>query len=142
MTTHYDNDNIFAKILRDEIPSIRVYEDENTIALMDVMPQGEGHVLIIPRKASRNILDAEPEALMKTILTVQKIANAVKKAFNSDGVTVMQFNETAGGQSVFHLHFHVIPRFDGIALKPHIGGMADANHLEEQAKKIRAVIEK
>lgn len=140
MPSNYDENNIFAKILRDEIPSVRVFEDSKVVALMDVMPQGDGHVLVIPRKASRNILDAEPEALIASVLAVQKIANAVKKAFNSDGVTIMQFNEPAGGQSVFHLHFHIIPRFENIALKPHTGKMADPEQLEEQAKKIRAAL--
>lgn len=141
MTQHYDENNIFAKILRDEIPSIRVYEDNNVVAFMDVMPQGEGHVLVVPRNGARNIYDITPDALSAAILIVQKVALAVKKAFNSDGVTIMQFNEAAGGQSVFHLHFHVIPRFEGIALKPHSGGMADAKHLEEQAQKIRAALQ-
>lgn len=140
MVSPYDESNIFAKILRDEIPSIRVYEDKDVVAFMDVMPQAEGHVLVVPREKSRNILDADPKALKAAILAVQKMANAVKKAFNSDGVTIMQFNEPAGGQSVFHLHFHVIPRFEGVALKPHVGRMADPQNLEEQAKKIRAVL--
>lgn len=140
MTTAYDNNNIFAKLLRDEIPSIQVYEDEDTFAFMDVMPQGTGHTLIISRTPSRNLLDADSETLQKLILMVQKVAQAVKKAFNADGVTVMQFNEPAGGQTVFHLHFHVIPRFDGIALKPHTGGMADPKELETQAEKIRKAL--
>lgn len=140
MTKHYDENNIFAKILRDEIPSIRVYEDKDVVALMDVMPQSNGHVLVIPRDGSRNILDVQPESLQAVILVVQKIANAVKKAFNSDGITIMQFNEAAGGQSVFHLHFHIIPRFDGIELKPHTGTMADSKLLQEQANIIKSAL--
>lgn len=140
MATAYDNNNIFAKLLRGEIPSVRVYEDDDVVAFMDVMPQGTGHTLIIPRNASRNLLDAEPETLQKLILAVQKIAQAVKKAFDADGITVLQFNEPAGGQTVYHLHFHVIPRFDGIDLKPHSGGMADPKELESAAEKIRQAL--
>lgn len=105
----YDTNNIFAKILRGEIPSHRVYEDEATVAFMDVMPQAEGHVLVLPKAPSRNILDADPATLTSLIATVQKIAVAAKTAFDADGVTIMQFNEAPAGQSVFHLHFHVIP---------------------------------
>lgn len=140
MNKTYDPDNIFAKLLRGEIPSVRVYEDDNAIAFMDVMPQGVGHTLIVPRDGSRNLLDAKPETLASVIQVVQKIAKAVKKAFNADGVTVMQFNEPASGQTVFHLHFHVIPRFEGIPLKEHSGAMVDAKILEESAAKIRAAL--
>ena len=104
------------------------------------MPQGLGHTLIVPRDGSRNLLDAKPETLASVIQVVQKIAKAVKKAFNADGVTVMQFNEPASGQTVFHLHFHVIPRFEGIPLKEHSGTMVDAKILEESAAKIRAAL--
>ena len=140
MTKSYDENNIFAKLIRGDIPSIRVYEDENVVAFMDVMPQGIGHTLIVPRKGSRNLLDAEPETLAKVIKVVQKIAKAVKKAFNADGVTVMQFNEPASGQTVFHLHFHVIPRFENVQLKPHSGEPVDTKTLEEAAAKIRAAL--
>ena len=134
----YDNNNIFAKILRGEIPSVKVYEDEHTLAFMDVMPQAPGHVLVVPKAASRNLLDADPAALAKTIPVVQTIANAVKEAFDADGVFVCQFNEPAAGQTVFHLHFHVIPRHDGIALKPHSGQMEDGAVLAANAEKIKA----
>lgn len=140
MTKSYDENNIFAKLIRGDIPSIRVYEDDNVVAFMDVMPQGIGHTLIVPRKGSRNLLDAEPETLAKVIKVVQKIAKAVKKAFNADGVTVMQFNEPASGQTVFHLHFHVIPRFENVPLKPHSGAPVDTKTLEESAAKIRAAL--
>ncbi|MDQ0560240.1 histidine triad (HIT) family protein [Rhizobium mesoamericanum] len=134
----YDNNNIFAKILRGEIPSHRIYEDNDTIAFMDVMPQAPGHVLVLPKAPSRNLLDADPVVLAKTILVVQKIANAVKEAFDADGVFVCQFNEPAAGQTVFHLHFHVIPRYEGTALRPHSGRMEDNAVLAAHAEKIMA----
>ncbi len=140
MTTPYDDTNIFAKILRGEIPSTRVYETDAVLAFMDVMPQGPGHTLVVPKTPSRNLLDADPAALADAIQAVQKIALAVKKAFAADGVTVMQFNEPAGGQTVFHLHFHVVPRFDGVALKPHTGRMEDPAVLAAHAEKIRAAL--
>ena len=136
----YDDTNIFARILRGEIPSIRVYEDETAVAIMDVMPQGPGHTLVVPKAASRNLLDADPATFGPAMAVVQKIARAVKQAFDADGVTVLQFNEPAAGQSVFHLHFHVIPRFDGVPLKPHAGGMADTAVLQTHAAKIRRAL--
>ncbi|WHT42413.1 HIT family protein [Ochrobactrum sp. SSR] len=140
MSATYDDNNIFAKILRGEIPSTRVYETDDVVAFMDVMPQGTGHTLVVPKAPSRNLLDAKPETLAVVIAAVQKIAQAVKKAFNADGVTVMQFNEPASGQTVYHLHFHVIPRFEGVALKPHTGQMEDAAVLSANAEKIRAAL--
>ncbi len=140
MSATYDDNNIFAKILRGEIPSTRVYETDDVVAFMDVMPQGTGHTLVVPKAPSRNLLDAQPETLAVVIAAVQKIAQAVKKAFNADGVTVMQFNEPASGQTVYHLHFHVIPRFEGVALKPHTGQMEDAAVLSANAEKIRAAL--
>ncbi|MBO1039458.1 HIT family protein [Brucella pituitosa] len=140
MPATYDDNNIFAKILRGEIPSTRVYETDNVVAFMDVMPQGTGHTLVVPKAPSRNLLDAKPETLAETIQVVQKIANAVKKAFNADGVTVIQFNEPAAGQTVYHLHFHVIPRFEGVELKPHTGKTEDAAILTANAEKIRAAL--
>jgi histidine triad (HIT) family protein len=137
----YDDQNIFAKILRGEIPSTRVYEDEHVVAFMDVMPQGAGHTLVLPKAASRNLLDADPATLTPLIAAVQKIARAVKLAFHADGVTVMQFNEAPAGQSVFHLHFHVIPRHDGVPLKAHSGKMEDAAVLQGNAEKIRKALE-
>ncbi len=140
MPATYDDNNIFAKILRSEIPSTRVYETDDVVAFMDVMPQGTGHTLVVPKAPSRNLLDAKPQTLANVIQVVQKIAQAVKTAFNADGVTVMQFNEPASGQTVYHLHFHVIPRFEGVALKPHTGQMEDAAVLSANAEKIRAAI--
>ena len=136
----YDLSNIFAKILRGEIPSHRVYEDDAVVDFMDVMPQGLGHTLVVPKAPSRNLLDADPATLGPLFTTAQKVALAVKKAFGADGVTILQFNEPASGQTVYHLHVHVIPRFDGVALKPHTGQMEKPEVLAENAAKIRAVL--
>lgn len=136
----YDSNNVFAKILRGELPSHKLYEDEDTFALMDIMPRGDGHCLVIPKKASRNILDVDAASLSAVMATVQKLARATKAAFEADGVTVQQFNEAAGGQVVFHLHFHVIPRFEGVSLRPHTGDMADQAVLAAHAEKIRAAL--
>jgi histidine triad (HIT) family protein len=133
----YDPANVFAKIMRGELPAQRVYEDEATLAIMDIMPRADGHVLVIPKARCRNVLDAPPEALQAVALTVQKVARAVKIAFNADGVTIQQFNERAGGQLVFHLHVHVMPRHDGVSLRPHTGEMAPADALAAHAQKIR-----
>jgi histidine triad (HIT) family protein len=138
----YDSNNIFAKILRGEIPSHRVYEDDHAIAFMDVMPQANGHTLVIPKAPSRNILDADPETLSHLMPVVQKVAVAVKGAFEADGVTVIQFNEPAAGQTVYHLHFHVIPRIEGVALKPHSGTMEDQAVLVANAEKLRDLLAK
>lgn len=137
----YDTNNIFAKILRGEIPSHRVYEDDTVIAFMDVMPQGPGHTLVVPKAPSRNLLDADPTTLGPLFAIVRKMTLAVKKAFGADGVTVMQFNEPASGQSVYHLHVHVIPRFEGVPLKPHSGQMEKPEVLAENAGKIRTALE-
>jgi histidine triad (HIT) family protein len=114
MSASYDPNNIFAKILRGEMPSHRVYEDDDAVAFMDVMPGGTGHTLVVPKAPSRNLLDADPQVLSRVIPVVQKVAVAAKEAFAADGVTVFQFNEAVAGQSVFHLHFHVVPRFGGV----------------------------
>ncbi|MDX8537451.1 HIT family protein [Mesorhizobium abyssinicae] len=136
----YDPGNIFAKILRGEIPSHRVYEDDAVIAFMDVMPQGKGHTLVVPKAQSRNLLDADTATLGPLFIGVQKLAQAVKKAFGADGVTILQFNEPASGQTVYHLHVHVIPRFEGVPLKPHSGQMEKPEVLAENAGKIRAAL--
>ena len=136
----YDDSNIFAKILRGEIPSHKLYEDDETFAFMDIMPRGDGHCLVIPKKPARNILDADPASLAAVMATVQKLSRAVMTAFGAEGVTVQQFNEPAGGQVVFHLHFHVIPRFDGVKLRPHSGEMEDPDVLKANAEKIRAAL--
>jgi histidine triad (HIT) family protein len=140
MSATYDPNNVFAKILRGEMPSHKLYEDDETFAFMDIMPRGDGHCLVIPKKPSRNILDIDTDSLAAVYRTVQKLARAAVKAFGADGVTIQQFNEPAGGQIVFHTHVHVIPRFDGVALKPHTGQMADQAVLAEQAEKIKAAL--
>ncbi|HEY4193305.1 MAG TPA: HIT family protein [Mesorhizobium sp.] len=136
----YDDTNIFAKILRGEIPSHKVYEDDAVVAFMDVMPQGQGHTLVVPKAPSRNLLDADPATFGALFSVVQKLAVAVKKAFAADGVTIQQFNEPAAGQTVYHLHVHVLPRFEGIALRPHTGEMEKPEILSENARKIRAAL--
>ena len=137
----YDSSNVFAKILRGEMPCTRIYEDAETLAFMDIMPRCDGHALVIPKTAARNLLDATPAQLASCLATVQKIAQAQMAAFGADGITIQQFNEAAGGQVVFHLHYHVMPRHDGIALKPHTGKMADAAVLQANAAKIQAQIQ-
>ncbi len=114
----YDRNNIFAKILRGELPCHKVYEDERSFAFLDIMPRAPGHTLVLPKTAARNIFDVSPDDLAHVIKVAQKIAKASRTAFNADGITIQQFNEGAGGQVVFHLHIHVIPRHDGVALKP------------------------
>ena len=136
----YDDTNVFAKILRGELPSHKIYEDADTFAFMDIMPRGDGHCLVIPRAPSRNILDADPTTLATLVASVQKVSRAAVKAFSADGITVQQFNEPASGQVVFHLHFHVIPRFEGVALRPHTGQMEKPEILAANAEKIRAAL--
>jgi len=136
----YDEQNIFARILRGELPCHKVYEDEKTFAFMDIMPRADGHVLVLPKAAARNVLDADPADLAAMAATVQKIARAQMRAFEADGITVQQFNETAGGQVVFHLHTHVIPRINGVALRPHTGEMADDDGLKANARQLLDVI--
>lgn len=136
----YDDSNVFAKILRGEMPAHKIYEDDDTFAFMDIMPRGDGHCLVIPKAPARNLLDASADSLAAVMRTTQKVARAAKEAFSADGLTIQQFNEPAGGQVVFHLHVHIIPRFEGVALKPHTGEMADQGVLAEQAEKIRACL--
>lgn len=136
----YDPQNIFAKILRGEIPSHKVYEDDVTLAFMDVMPQVDGHVLVIPKAPSRGLLDADPAVLAKTIAVVQKVAAAASRAFAADGFQIRQYNEPAAGQTVFHLHFHILPMREGQALRPHVGKMADHGLLARHAEMIRQAL--
>ena len=140
MSPEYDPQNIFAKILRGEAPCLRLYEDETALAFMDIMPRGQGHLLVIPKTPARNLLDISPSALSAFMPAVQKLAQAAKAALGAEGVTVLQFNEQAGGQVVFHLHFHIIPRFEGVALKPPGGPMVPASELEPVAARIRAAL--
>ena len=136
----YDPANIFAKILRGELPSQRVYEDEKTIAIMDIMPRADGHALVIPKAPSRTFLNMAPADIAATYSTVQMIARAAKAAFGADGITIQQFNESAGGQVVFHTHVHVLPRRTGVSLRPHTGEMAKPEVLEAHAAKLRAAL--
>ncbi len=136
MPAAYQSDNPFAKILRGELPSYKLYEDAETFAFMDIMPRGDGHCLVIPKLPSRNILDVDEDSLAAVARTTQKLARATMKAFSADGVTVQQFNEPAGGQVVFHLHVHIIPRFEGVSLRPHTGEMEKPEVLAANAEKI------
>jgi histidine triad (HIT) family protein len=138
--TAYDPTNVFAKILRGELPAHKVYEDADTLAFMDIMPRCDGHVLVIPKTPVRNVLDATPEQLATCLVTVQKMSKAVMTAFAATGVTIQQFNEPAGGQVVFHLHYHVLPRHDGVSLKPHTGAMEKPDVLAANAEKIRKAL--
>jgi histidine triad (HIT) family protein len=136
----YDENNIFAKILRGEIPAFKVYEDAQTLAFMDVMPQSEGHTLVIPKIQARNFLDIEPAALSNLIVVTQRIARAVQAAFKPDGMRIIQFNEPAAGQTVFHIHFHIVPCYEGRELKPHTRDMADKALLAEHAERVRQAL--
>ena len=132
----YDPSNIFGKILRGEIPAHRVYEDDSALVMMDIFPQSRGHTLVVPKAPSRNLLDADPAALAAVMPLVQKVANAVKRATNADGIRLAQFNEAPAGQTVFHLHFHVIPVYEGTPLAAHAGGKADDAELASLATAI------
>ena len=136
----YDKNNVFAKILRGEIPSVKVYEDERTLAFMDAMPQAEGHVLVIPKEEAEDILSLSPQGAQAMIATAQRLAKAVKKAMESPGVMLAQLNGAASGQSVFHAHFHVIPRWNGLDLKLHAREMENPDKLKVVAEKIKAAL--
>ena len=137
----YDDDNIFAKILRGEIPSENVYENDKALVFMDIMPRSPGHLLVIPKSKCRNILDIDIEDLQAVIETVQMMAKLVLKALKADGVTIQQFNEAPGGQEVFHLHFHVIPRYSGESMGPPGQMVKDMSVLADQAKKISKLLD-
>ena len=132
----YDPNNIFAKIIRGELPCHKVYEDERVLVFLDIMPRAPGHALVIPKSAARNILDVAPDDLAHVAKIAQKVARAGMTVFSADGVTVQQFNENAGGQVVFHLHVHVIPRKEGIAMKPPASEKEKPEVLADQAKKL------
>lgn len=136
----YDPSNIFGKILRGEIPAHRVYEDNTALVMMDIFPQSRGHTLIVPKAPSRNLLDADPAALAAVIPLVQKVARAVKQATGADGIRLAQFNEAPAGQTVFHLHFHVIPVYEGVPLGAHGGGKAEDAELAALAGDIAAAL--
>lgn len=138
----YDAGNIFAKILRGEAPAARVFEDDHVLAFMDVFPQAKGHTLVIPKHSTaRNLMDEEPQVLAPLILGVQRVTRAVRAALKPDGVVVTQFNGAPAGQTIFHLHFHIIPRWEGVPLGRHGGGgMADPAELKAMADQIAAQI--
>lgn len=136
----YDESNVFAKILRGELPCHKVYEDDRVLAFMDIMPRADGHTLVIPKAKARNILDIAPDDLAELVKGVQKLAKAVKAGMQADGLTIQQFNEPAGGQVVFHIHFHILPRWDGVQLRPHTGQMEKPEALAAHAEKIRAAL--
>lgn len=133
----YDDDNIFAKIIRGEIPSVKIFEDADVLAFMDAFPQSKGHALVISKTSkARNLLEVEPDVLARLTVAIQRLARASVAALNPDGVVVTQFNGAPAGQTVFHLHFHVIPRWEGAALGRHGGGMADPTELRALAAQI------
>lgn len=138
--TAYDDQNIFAKILRGEIPSFKVYEDDETYCFMDIMPRSDGHCLVIPKTPCRNILDASDAQLAAVMATVKNVANAAKAAFGADGITLQQFSEAAGGQEVFHLHFHIHPRHEGVPMRP-AGVMGDMDAIKANCEILRAAID-
>lgn len=137
----YDDSNAFAKILRGELPCHKVYEDDETFAFLDIMPRSHGHTLVIPKDEATDLYDVSPETLCNTMRTVQRIAPAIRTAMEADGMLVQQFNGAAAGQTVFHVHVHIIPRWEGVALKPHAEDMGDPEVLSVNAEKIRAAIE-
>ena len=134
--TNYDDSNIFAKVLRGEIPSIKVFEDDTLLVMMDIFPQSRGHTLVIPKAPSRNLLDADPAVLAGVAQALPRFARAVKDAMSADGVRLVQYNEAPAGQTVFHLHFHLIPVYEGVELGRHGGGEADYDDLRAQAAAI------
>ena len=136
----YDPNNIFAKIIRGELPSYKVYENDKVLAFLDIMPRAPGHTLVLPKAAARNILDIEPDDLVAVALAAQKVAKAAVQVFGADGVTVQQFNEGAGGQVVFHLHLHIIPRRAGVPMKPPASEKEKPEVLSDQALKLSAAL--
>ncbi|QCK87388.1 HIT family protein [Phreatobacter aquaticus] len=138
--TAYDPSNVFAKILRGEMPAETVYETDKVLAFMDIMPRADGHVLVIPKTPARNILDIDPNELAELAKAAQFVAKGVMKAMAADGITVQQFNEAAGGQVVFHIHVHVLPRWTGVSLRPHTGAMENKDILAKHAATIRAAL--
>jgi histidine triad (HIT) family protein len=136
----YDSENIFAKIIKGALPAYKIYEDDKTIAFLDSMPRAPGHTLVIPKQPARNLLDVDPEDLAHVMRVAQLVANAGMKTFNADGITLQQFSEPAGGQVVFHLHVHVIPRKEGVALKPPASYHEKPEVLEDHAMKLKAAL--
>ena len=141
MSTPYDQTNIFARMIRGEIPCHRLFEDEVALAFLDIMPRGDGHTLVIPKAPARGLLDLPPQTLAAFMPRVQRVAAAVKTAFEAPGFVLQQFNEAVSGQQVFHLHFHILPCFDGIPLRPHTGVVQKPEILQAQAARIVAALE-
>jgi histidine triad (HIT) family protein len=137
---NYDPNNIFAKILRGELPCHKVYEDDRALAFLDIMPRAPGHTLVVPKSPARNILDISPDDFAHVMRVAHKIARAAVDAFEADGLTLQQFSEPASGQVVFHLHVHVIPCREGVPLKPPASAKEDAAVLAEQARKLAAAL--
>lgn len=140
MNKDYNENNIFNKIILGECEAVTVYDDDKCIVIMDIMPESKGHCLVIPKSQARNILDITPEYLQHTILVTQKIAKACIKAFNADGITIIQNNEAAGGQCVFHLHFHVIPRYKDTPLKKDTKNTLEKSMAKQQAEAIKTAL--
>ena len=137
----YDSNNVFAKILRGEIPAVKVYEDDKTLAFMDVMPQADGHTLVISKEKAKDIFDLSPGGAAALMATMQKIAKAVKKGLNAPGIMIAQLNGTPAGQSVFHVHFHIIPKSAGADFRLHAREMEKPEKLKAMAEKIKAALE-
>ncbi|PIW27664.1 MAG: HIT family protein [Rhodobacterales bacterium CG15_BIG_FIL_POST_REV_8_21_14_020_59_13] len=138
LTGPYDDQNIFAKIIAGEAPAIKIFEDDVAVAFMDIFPQSPGHCLVVPKEPARNLLDLSDDMAAKAIQSVQKLARAVEAALQPDGIVVTQFNGAPAGQTVFHIHFHIIPRWEDVPLGRHGGKQADMDELKAQAEKIRA----
>ena len=137
----YDDNNIFAQIIRGEAPAYRVFEDDNTVAFLDVMPQSKGHTLVLPKTPAKNLFDLDDESAAKWIRIVRIVATGVDRAFSPDGIRLMQLNRPAAGQTVFHIHMHIIPVYEGVPFRPHGSGMADATELESSAEQLRSALE-
>ena len=136
----YDNDNIFARILRGEQPAFTVFEDEHALAFMDVMPQSDGHTLVLPKYPAEDLFDLDADAARELIVAVQHVARGVKSAFEPDGIRLQQFNGTAAGQSVFHIHMHIVPVYANQPMRGHARGMAPTDVLEKHAAMLREAL--
>lgn len=136
----YDDSNIFAKIIRGEMPAFKVFEDERSLAFMDAMPMSDGHTLVVPKAPARGLFDIEPAVLAELIKATQHVARGVQKAFNPGGMRIIQFNEAVAGQTVFHIHFHIVPCYEGVKLKSHSRDWADKAVLAEHAERVRQAL--
>ncbi len=141
MSTAYDPNNIFARILRGELPCIQVYEDQDTIAFMDIMPQADGHVLVVPREQSVDLFDLSPQGAQAAIVATQRVARAVRRAFQPDGISIGQFNGAAAGQTVPHVHFHIVPRYEDHSLRGHARDLQEPEVLKAHAARIIAALQ-